>query len=43
MRREALVIAGKRNQLKGKIQERYELEKDRVKTEVDTWYNRQPW
>ncbi len=37
------VIAGKRDQLEGKIQERYGLEKDRVKSDVDTWYNRQEW
>jgi uncharacterized protein YjbJ (UPF0337 family) len=37
------VIAGKRDQLEGKIQERYGLEKDKVKSDVDTWYNRQTW
>ena len=33
-------IAGKRE---GKIQERYGIEKDRVKTDVDEWYGRQTW
>ena len=37
------VIAGKRDQLEGKIQERYGIEKDKAKTDVDTWYNRQTW
>lgn len=37
------IIAGKRDQLEGKIQERYGYEKDRVRTEVDDWYNRQAW
>jgi uncharacterized protein YjbJ (UPF0337 family) len=37
------VIAGKRDQLEGKIQERYGIEKDKVKSDVDTWYNRQTW
>ncbi len=31
-------IAGKRDQLEGKIQERYGVEKDRVKSDVDSWY-----
>ncbi|MGF7055600.1 uncharacterized protein YjbJ (UPF0337 family) [Bosea sp. OAE752] len=39
----SIVIAGKRDQLEGKIQERYGIEKDKVKTDVDTWYNRQTW
>jgi uncharacterized protein YjbJ (UPF0337 family) len=30
------VIAGKRDQLEGKIQERYGLEKDKAKSDVDT-------
>jgi len=37
------VIAGKRDQLEGQIQERYGIEKDKVKTDVDDWYNRQTW
>jgi uncharacterized protein YjbJ (UPF0337 family) len=35
-------IAGKRDQLEGKIQERYGIEKDRVKRDVDDWYSQQP-
>ena len=31
------VIKGKRDQLEGKIQERYGYDKDRVKKEVDDW------
>jgi uncharacterized protein YjbJ (UPF0337 family) len=37
------VIAGKRDQLEGKIQERYGLTKDQVRSDVDTWYERQTW
>lgn len=36
-------IAGKRDQLEGKIQERYGIEKDRVRRDVDDWYSRQGW
>jgi uncharacterized protein YjbJ (UPF0337 family) len=36
-------IAGKRDRLEGKIQERYGYEKDRVRRDVDDWYNRQKW
>ncbi|MBZ9811175.1 MULTISPECIES: CsbD family protein [unclassified Mesorhizobium] len=34
-------IAGKRDQLEGVIQERYGIERDRVRQDVDDWYNRQ--
>ena len=37
------VVAGKRDQLEGRIQERYGYEKDRVKKEVDDWYSTQKW
>lgn len=37
------VIAGRRDQLEGKIQERYGYAKDRVRTEIDDWYGRQTW
>jgi uncharacterized protein YjbJ (UPF0337 family) len=37
------VINGRRDQLEGKIQERYGYQKDRVRQEVDDWYNRQRW
>lgn len=36
-------IAGKRDQLEGKIQERYGIEKDRVRRDIDDWYARQRW
>jgi uncharacterized protein YjbI with pentapeptide repeats len=37
------VIAGRRDQLEGKIQERYGYEKDRTKKDIDDWYGRRPW
>ena len=37
------VINGRRDHLEGKIEERYGLEKDRVRSDVDAWYNRQTW
>ena len=37
------VINGRRDQLEGKIQERYGYQKDQVRREVDDWYNRQKW
>lgn len=37
------VIAGRRDQLEGKIQERYGLERDRIRRDVDDWYGRQNW
>ena len=36
-------IAGKREQLEGKIQERYGIERDRVREEIDDWYGNQTW
>jgi len=36
-------INGKREQLEGKIQSRYGWEKDRVRKDVDDWYNSQKW
>jgi uncharacterized protein YjbJ (UPF0337 family) len=36
-------IAGKRDQLEGTIQERYGVEKDRAKADVDAWCNRLTW
>ncbi|MEY9527212.1 uncharacterized protein YjbJ (UPF0337 family) [Bradyrhizobium japonicum] len=35
-------IDGKRDQLEGKIQERYGYQKDQTKKEVN-WYGRQTW
>ena len=37
------VIAGKRDQLEGKIWERYGSAKDQANTEIDHWYNKQRW
>ena len=34
-------IAGRRDQLEGKIQERYGIAKDQAKKDIDTWYNAQ--
>ncbi|MEY9626197.1 CsbD family protein [Sinorhizobium fredii] len=31
------------DQLEGKIQERYGIEKDRVRRDLDDWYSRQTW
>ena len=35
------VIDGQREQLEGKIQERYGIQKDKVKEQVDAWWARQ--
>ena len=37
------VINGKRDQLEGRIQERYGYQKDQVKKDIDDWYGRQNW
>ncbi len=37
------VIAAKRDQLEGKIQERYGYEKDRVSRDIDSWHSSQKW
>jgi uncharacterized protein YjbJ (UPF0337 family) len=37
------VIAGRRDQLEGKIQERYGLAKDQVRKDIDDWYTAQRW
>ena len=36
------VINGRREQLKGKIQERYGLAKDQAKKDVEAWFNSLP-
>ena len=36
------VINGRRGQLEGKIQERYGIAKDQVRSEVDTWLRSLP-
>jgi uncharacterized protein YjbJ (UPF0337 family) len=35
------VIAGRRDQLEGKLQERYGYAKDKIRQEIDNWYSRQ--
>jgi uncharacterized protein YjbJ (UPF0337 family) len=37
------VIAGKQDQLEGRLQQRYGYAKDQAKKEIDTWYDRQTW
>ena len=37
------VIAGKQDQLEGRLQQRYGYAKDQAKKEVDDWYGRQTW
>ena len=37
------VINGRRDQLEGKIQERYGLAKDQVRKDIDDWYAAQRW
>jgi len=36
------VINGRRDQLEGKIQERYGLAKDQVRSDIDTWLKSLP-
>jgi uncharacterized protein YjbJ (UPF0337 family) len=36
-------IAGKRDQLEGKIQERYGIQRDAVRQQIDDWEQRQNW
>jgi uncharacterized protein YjbJ (UPF0337 family) len=36
-------IAGKRDQLEGKIQERYGLQRDAARKQIDDWYQTQTW
>ncbi len=37
------VINGRRDQLEGKIQQRYGWAKDQVRKDVDDWYAAQRW
>ena len=37
------VIAGQRDQLEGKIQERYGIARDQVRKDIDEWYGSQRW
>ena len=36
-------VNGQRDKLEGKIQERYGLAKDKVREDIDAWYQRQTW
>ena len=36
-------INGKRDQLEGRIHERYGYQKHQVKKDIDDWYGRQTW
>ncbi len=36
-------MAGRRDALVGKIQERYGIAKDEAERQVDDWYNKQSW
>lgn len=37
------MINGRRDQLEGRIQERYGYAKDQARQEVDDWYTAQDW
>jgi uncharacterized protein YjbJ (UPF0337 family) len=37
------VINGHRDQLEGKIQERYGIAKDQARKDIDDWYSAQKW
>jgi uncharacterized protein YjbJ (UPF0337 family) len=37
------VINGHREQLEGKIQERYGIAKDQARKDIDDWYSAQKW
>jgi uncharacterized protein YjbJ (UPF0337 family) len=37
------VINGRREQLEGKIQQRYGFAKDQIRRDVDDWYSSQKW
>ena len=37
------VIGGKRDQLEGKIQERYGIQKDAARKQIDEWAKQQIW
>jgi uncharacterized protein YjbJ (UPF0337 family) len=36
-------VAGKRERLEGKIEDRYGLERDRIRKDIDEWYGAQRW
>jgi uncharacterized protein YjbJ (UPF0337 family) len=37
------VINGRRDQLEGKIRERYGIAKDQTRKDIDGWYSAQKW
>jgi uncharacterized protein YjbJ (UPF0337 family) len=37
------IINGRREQLEGKIQQRYGLAKDQIRKDIDDWYRAQKW
>jgi uncharacterized protein YjbJ (UPF0337 family) len=37
------VINGRRDQLEGKIQERYGIAKDQIRKDINDWYDTQTW
>jgi uncharacterized protein YjbJ (UPF0337 family) len=37
------IINGRREQLEGKIQQRYGLAKDQIRKDIDDWYRGQKW
>lgn len=37
------MIAGKQDQLEGKLQQRYGYKKDQAKQEINAWYSGQIW
>ena len=41
--KKSTVINGRRDQLEGKIQERYGYAKDQAQREIDDWYRSQKW
>ncbi len=37
------IINGRREQLEGKIQQRYGLAKEQIRKDIDEWYSSQNW
>jgi uncharacterized protein YjbJ (UPF0337 family) len=37
------IINGRRDQLEGKIQQRYGFAKDQIRKDIDDWYGGQKW
>jgi uncharacterized protein YjbJ (UPF0337 family) len=38
-----IVINGRREQLEGKIQQRYGFAKDQIRKDIDDWFSSQKW